>query len=387
MHRCTNADSKGTTTGGHGGTIDIYRDESPGNYDATQLRHQEMNAIQEEIAYVIEEEGGTLNTDSETPSSGMDQLNTAIENKLVASRIVNDSGVSGANVDDALDVLDTKYTPGFLIGFDMVLSAGVSNSQYLAWSSTQINKCRSFDDTISMELGAYSKGIIDTAGTGYQAWAPGTGSGGVPSGVPAISQGNWLYVFAIKNPTSGVVDIGVDSSLAATNLLAAATGFTKYRRIGVIQIMNAGGGLFKIRPFMQKGDWVFWHDSYLYDHNAALSIQPSVSSINMSSNVPPTIETIARIRINCTHVKDTGVSYFEFWENFDPLGSLGTSRTEIRTIPVGNGDSSQQNILDIFCFGTPTIKAMQRSTTTATNPSVLIQAIGFKDVRGRNGTA
>lgn len=107
MHRCTNADSKGTGVGAYDASIDIYRDELLGSYDATQLRHTEMNAIQEEICNVIRGEGIALNTDAESFAS-MTQLETAIDNKLEASRIVNDSGVPGAFTDDALDNLDTK---------------------------------------------------------------------------------------------------------------------------------------------------------------------------------------------------------------------------------------------------------------------------------------
>jgi len=106
MHRCTNADSKTTATGKYDGTVDIYRDQLGGSYDATQLRHAEMNAIQEEIANVIRGEGISLQTDTETPAQ-MFQLETAINAKLVASRIDNDSGVSGTDVDDALDQLDS----------------------------------------------------------------------------------------------------------------------------------------------------------------------------------------------------------------------------------------------------------------------------------------
>lgn len=109
MHRCDNADSNGTATGKYDGTVAVYRDESLGSYDATQLRHQEMNAIQEEIANVIRGEGYSLQTDTETVAQ-MFQLETAINNKLYASRISNDSGVSGTNVDDALDQLNSDIS-------------------------------------------------------------------------------------------------------------------------------------------------------------------------------------------------------------------------------------------------------------------------------------
>lgn len=108
MHR-TNGDSYGTAPSYMGPSVHVYRDYSPGNYDSTQARHQEHNAFQEEICNVIEAEGYTLQTDSETVAQ-MFQLNTAINNKLKASRIVNDSLQSGAYVDDALDNIGARIT-------------------------------------------------------------------------------------------------------------------------------------------------------------------------------------------------------------------------------------------------------------------------------------
>ena len=89
MHRCTNADSKGTAVGAYDASVDVYRDEVLGSYPATQLRHTEMNAIQEEIANVIRAEGGTLHTDSEAVNT-MTQLNAAIDAKFANSEFATD---------------------------------------------------------------------------------------------------------------------------------------------------------------------------------------------------------------------------------------------------------------------------------------------------------
>lgn len=119
MHE-TFGDSYGTS-----GSTRIYRDEVPGVTPPTQVRHQEMNSFQEEIANVIRAEGFSLNSHTESLAQ-MIQLNTAIDKKvsdeaalrtaadaaldskidnLDASDIDNDSGVAGSNVDDALDTL------------------------------------------------------------------------------------------------------------------------------------------------------------------------------------------------------------------------------------------------------------------------------------------
>lgn len=125
MHRCDNANSSGTGTGAYDPSVAIYRDENPPSYDATQLRHQEMNAIQEEICNVIRAEGYSLNTDAEVIGA-MTQLNTAISNKMFADRIVNNSGVSGSFVDDALDQLDADILA--LTSDDIANSSSVSGT-------------------------------------------------------------------------------------------------------------------------------------------------------------------------------------------------------------------------------------------------------------------
>jgi hypothetical protein len=80
MHRCDNADSKGSAVGAYDGSVSVYRDQLLGNYNATQLRHQEMNSLQEEVANVIRATGVALQSDTETIAQ-MVQLNTAIDAK------------------------------------------------------------------------------------------------------------------------------------------------------------------------------------------------------------------------------------------------------------------------------------------------------------------
>ena len=87
------------------GGKNVYADEDLGSgRDATQVRHQEMNAFQEEIANVIESEGASLNSPSESIAS-MTQLNGAINNKLKTDRIANQSSVPGSTATAALNSL------------------------------------------------------------------------------------------------------------------------------------------------------------------------------------------------------------------------------------------------------------------------------------------
>lgn len=64
-------------------------------------------------------------------------------------------------------------------------------------------------------------------------WTAGDDQGGFPSGL-SLSADTWYRVFVIYNPTTGVTDAGFDTSDTATNLLADATGYTKYSHRGWI---------------------------------------------------------------------------------------------------------------------------------------------------------
>jgi len=61
-------------------------------------------------------------------------------------------------------------------------------------------------------------------------WAAGTNQGGFPSGLGSVAVDTWYHLFVIAKP-DGTTDAGFDTSLTATNLLADATGYTKYRHI------------------------------------------------------------------------------------------------------------------------------------------------------------
>lgn len=64
-------------------------------------------------------------------------------------------------------------------------------------------------------------------------WAAGTGNGGFPSAL-TLAANTWYHCFVIGK-TDGTVDAGFDTSLTAANLLADATGYTGYRRVGAVR--------------------------------------------------------------------------------------------------------------------------------------------------------
>lgn len=65
-------------------------------------------------------------------------------------------------------------------------------------------------------------------------WTAGTNNGGFPSGISFANDTDY-YVFIIGNKTTGAIDAGFDTSSTAVNLLADASGYTHYRKIGTVR--------------------------------------------------------------------------------------------------------------------------------------------------------
>jgi hypothetical protein len=153
----------------------LYADEDGIFRDATQLRHQEMNAIQEEICNVIEWDGTPMNPDSETPLQA-GQLNIAIDAKdqevysvvtnetdikiaaLEASDIGNDSNITGATVKDALDNINA-ISQGVFISDPSKLSTCSLLSRLAPGNAqpTQITSFNALHDQVAFKNRANSK--------------------------------------------------------------------------------------------------------------------------------------------------------------------------------------------------------------------------------------
>lgn len=246
----------------------VYADEDPPTRDATQLRHEEMNAIQEEICNVIESTGATLNAGTEAISA-MTQLNTAIGFKigneaiarssadaainatianLYGSDIYNDSAVTGARVTDALNLLNTtlnnKLPRGFIFGLEThpADNPGMLNN----FIDFGVGICVDKTNTYPIVLTSQRRKVVTTA------WASGNNAGGWAGSTGAPRTNMYHYSFMIYRTSDGAVDCGFDDSPTAANLLAAS-GYNRYRRVGSFYLRTDN----LVRGFLQKGDWIF----------------------------------------------------------------------------------------------------------------------------------
>jgi hypothetical protein len=127
-------------------------------------------------------------------------------------------------------------------------------------------------------------------------WVAGTNQGGLFSGSKAIN--TWYHCFIIENSTTGVVDVGFDTSPNGAN---APAGFTAKKILG--SILTDGSG--NIRPFFQKGiDFIF------KTPQIDLAYTSSTTATNRTISAPLGREVMARINVgmdttgaqNATHV-------------------------------------------------------------------------------------
>ena len=82
-------------------------------------------------------------------------------------------------------------------------------------------------------------------------WAAGTNQGG--RFYTTLADG-WIYLYEIRNPNTGVVDVGFsDNATTPTGGASYPAGFTQFRYIG--PIARVGG---VIRQFRQNGDVFMW---------------------------------------------------------------------------------------------------------------------------------
>lgn len=271
----------------------IYADEAPPTRDATQLRHQEMNAIQEEICTVVESEGYSLNADTESLAQ-MNQMNTAINKKVTdavtleaiaranadgieassraaadavlqnqidnldSTDIFNVSSVAGSKVTDALNQLQSDITGIGALVDPLYFIAGCGWSR-LSVAPSILNfapgVCLDYTNTelltMPQVLGAYRKSMSNTG-----AYAKGDNVNGVPAAIMgSLTAGSQLYVFLCKLGDSSF-DIGYDTDIDATNLQAdPVAGVTKYRRIGWVQCEIISGNEVRVYQAIQQGNY------------------------------------------------------------------------------------------------------------------------------------
>lgn len=141
-------------------------------------------------------------------------------------------------------------------------------------------------------------------------WVAGDNNGGMASTV-TFAADSYYYVFVIMKD-DGTIDFGFDNSLTATNLLADASGYTHYRRIGSF-VTRSTGEIFSFIEFLSSGyKRIVLNVDALDTTEAELAVGTPVSGSPHTVNLKhlPVGEMIeANIKVINTNIYGGGGSY------------------------------------------------------------------------------
>ena len=234
------------------------------------------------------------------------------------TRIITPLGLEAKFVNERADFL--SYPSGYISGFITANNGGDPNKDIDIGTGV----CRSVDNTVNINLNAPITKQIDST------WSIGSNAGGLASGL-VVTPSTWYNIFVIYNPTTGLVDAGFDTSLSAINLLAGATGYTKYRRIGAV-FVNASSN---IKQYAQvDGNVWLWRDieiSIVTANQAAASLglatpfgvrTEALLSISMSRGSTAALY----VRVFCPELNDIlpAPGYLTQFDRGDDVGSTAS---------------------------------------------------------------
>ncbi len=106
-----------------------------------------------------------------------------------------------------------------------------------------VGECRDTTDTMDIALPSSLTKRLDSD------WESGTDCGGLPTGI-TLNPNDTYHLFVISNGTT--VDAGFDTAIDASNLLADATGYTSYRRVGSV-ITDTDSNIIPFRSIEMTG--------------------------------------------------------------------------------------------------------------------------------------
>lgn len=162
-------------------------------------------------------------------------------------------------------------------------------------------------------------------------WAEGSTLGGFPSGL-TLAADTWYRVFVISKD-DGTVDAGFDTSATAFNLLADATGYTYYRRIGWVRTDASAN----ITSFRQSNDAFYFKTPKLFDIS-----NPASGFSNVTTGAPP--EVLALYYFKCDTAGGGGITRGYAWgHTSDDLNLAGFGSGHSAYMTSSRGDVNEDN--------------------------------------------
>lgn len=274
------------------------------------------------------------------------------------------------------------YPPGFILGYRREvpdLTVNGSTCQFFTGS------CRATDDLVNIDATLPMMKDISAP------WAPGDAAGGWPSGLAAPSTFSWVNAFVLANPSSGATDFGWDSALGGVNLLAdaAASGFSKVRRIGIDEPMPGD----VIRSFYQPAtdlDWIEWAEPKSIADSVDVAPYAAAAGF-FDAGVPP--KTTARIGYTHRYGIQGAFSgsqpiYMRIWDADETVVEVPTStRWNVRgsvllTSSEFEAEQGPSGVYDVY-VGSGAQFGVRYSPPAGITTLASFSGIGFRWDRGR----
>ena len=201
-------------------------------------------------------------------------------------------------------------------------------------------------------------------------WIAGDDAGGIAAGI-TVGNDTWYHVFLILDVTNDIVDAGYDTSVIATNLLADATDYTLFRRIGSV-LTDGTANIIAYRQTRNHFEW----------SNPPLDVNRTTDATSEQTgtlSVPPGVEV--RAAINGASAGVAGNVYVHHPDIDDevpaPL-SPGTPVAPLYTFGASTGIDGTY-----FECNTDTSQQIQYRTTHA-DIDVHLSTLGYYDHRGED---
>lgn len=205
-------------------------------------------------------------------------------------------------------------------------------------------------------------------------WVSGNNQGGRPNNLPASAANTTYHVFSIRQ-TDGTMDAGFDTNVSANNLLAQASAYTTYRRVGSI-LTDASAN---IRQYIQDGD-NFEYKKYLPTYSV---VDTSVLTAIVTADIPTGFPMYAKLGI--TQESGSINTLIYTWIKASDLDDVTPSAANADMHLIDNGGDDTGT--GIFKEVRTDVSAQFRYRTSRAdnvNYTFKINTQGWVDQRGKN---
>jgi hypothetical protein len=213
-------------------------------------------------------------------------------------------------------------------------------------------------------------------------WVAGTDQGGKADAI-TLTNNTWYHVFAICNDM-GVIDIGFDSDLTATNLLACS-GYKNYRRIGSVLYATVNE-IEQIVQFEQSGDnFIFSQQSV----SSSIAYQTIMTGGTTNNKIAMTYAPLGyrsklRLNLNTHPSSDVTPVTVNIGDGKERCGTSIAMEGPYRSIIEylnSNGTINHDHYMELLCT---TEQEIYLNVSGPAADYVTITVFGWQDTRGKN---